>query len=73
MSRVCNAPSKFGGFSLNDNIFTGPDLLLKLMELIFRFPEQKITINADSETLCLQKLQLEDCLVLRVFYGEKII
>ena len=35
--RVCNAASKFGGVSLNNNLMAGPDLLQSLKGIIFRF------------------------------------
>ena len=40
--RVCNAASKFGVVSLNDNLMAGPDLLQSLKGIIFRFREKQI-------------------------------
>ena len=66
MRRVCNAASKFRGVSLNDNFFTGPDLLQNLIGIIFRFREQEIAITGDIEAMFLQvKVPPEDCKVLR--------
>ena len=53
--RVCNAASKFRGISLNDNLFTGPDLLQNLIGIIFRFREQKVAITADIEAMFLHR------------------
>ena len=52
--RVCNAASKFGGVSLNDNLMAGPDLLQSLIGIIFRFREKKIALTADVEAMFLQ-------------------
>ena len=63
---VCNAASKFGGISLNDNLLRGPDLLQTPIGIIFRFSDQKIAITADVEAMFLQvKIPPEDCKVLR--------
>ena len=37
--RVCNAASKLGGVSLNENLMAGPDLLQSLIGIVFRFRE----------------------------------
>ena len=47
--RVCNAASKFGGVSLNDNLMAGPDLLQSLIGIIFKFREKQIALTADVE------------------------
>ena len=49
--RVCNAASKFKGVSLNDKLFSGPDLLRNLVRIVFRFREHLITVTADIESM----------------------
>ena len=69
--RVCNAASKFGGVSLNDNLMAGPDLLQSLIGIIFRFREKQIALTADVEATFLQvKVPPAHCYVFRVC-GEK--
>ena len=69
--RVCNAASKFGGVSLNDNLMAGPDLLQLLIGIIFRFREKKIAWRADVEAMFLQvKVPPADCKVLRLLWRE---
>ena len=69
--RVCNAPSKFRGISLNDNLLTGPDLLQNLIGIFVRFREQKIAITADIEAMFLQvKVPPEDCEMLRFLWRD---
>ena len=69
--RVCNAASKFGGVSLNDNLMAGPDLLQSLIGVIFRFREKEIALTADVEAMFLQvKVPPTDCRVLRFLWRE---
>ena len=69
--RVCNAASKFGGVSLNDNLMAGPDLLQSLIAIIFRFREKEIALTADVEAMFLQvKVPPTDCKVLRFLWRE---
>ena len=69
--RVCNAASKFGGVSLNDNLMAGPDLLQSLIGIIFRFREKQIALTADVEAMFLQvKAPPADCKVLRFLWRE---
>ena len=69
--RVCNAASKFGGVSLNDNLMAGPDLLQSLIGIIFRFREKEIALTADVEAMFLQvKVPPTDCRVLRFLWRE---
>ena len=49
--RVCNAASKFGGVSLNDNLMAGPNLLQSLIGNIFRFREKQIALTVDVEAI----------------------
>ena len=56
--RVCNAASKFGGVSLNDNLIGVPDLLQSLKGNIFRFREKQIALTADVEAMFLQVKEL---------------
>ena len=69
--RVCNAPSKFRGISLNDNLLTGPDLLQNLIGIFFTFREQNIAVTADIEAMFLQvKVPPEDCEMLRFLWRD---
>ena len=49
--RVCNAASKFGGVSLNENLMAGPDLLKSLTGVIFK---KQVALTADVEAMFLQ-------------------
>ena len=70
--RVCNAASKLGGVSLNDNLMAGPDHLQSLIGIIFRFREKQITLTADVEAMFLQvKVPPADCNVLRFLWRNK--
>ena len=57
LRRVYDASAKFMGQSLNDKIYTGPDLLSSLFGVFFRFCEGRIVMDADVKemyhTLCL--------------------
>ena len=69
--RVCNAASKFGGFSLNDNLMAGPDLLQSRIGIIFRFREKQNALTADVEAKFLQvKVPPADCKILRFLWKE---
>ena len=69
--RVCNAASKFGGVSLNDNLMAGPDLLQSLIGIIFRFREKEIALTADVEAMFLQvRVPPTDCKVLKFLWRE---
>ena len=48
---VFDAASEFGGFSLNDNLLSGPDLLNNLVGILMRFRTGKIGIMADIEQM----------------------
>ena len=54
VGRVCNAASKFRGYSLNDMLLAGPDLLASLMGILSRFRENKFAMTADIEEIFLQ-------------------
>ena len=49
--RVCNAVSKFKGVSLNDKLFSGPDLLRNSVGIVFRFKKHLITVTANKESM----------------------
>ena len=67
--RVCNAAAKYKGFSLNDKLLTGPDLLQNLIGIIFRFRENRIALSADIEAMFLQVLMpKDDCRFLRFLW-----
>ena len=70
--RVCNAASKFKGVLLNDKLHSGPDLLLKLVGIVFRFREQEIAMTADIESMFLQvAVPKEECKCLRFLWRDK--
>ena len=52
--RVCNAARKFRGYSLNDTLLAGRDLLASLMDILSRFREKKFAMTADIEEMFLQ-------------------
>ena len=52
--RLANAASKFRGQSLNSNLFTGPDLLNKLLGVLMRFREHPVAVLADIESMFMQ-------------------
>ena len=70
--RVCNAAAKYKGESLNDKLLTGPDLLQKLLGIIFRFREHQIALTVDIEATFLQvKVPPEECRVSRFLWRNK--
>ena len=52
--RVCNAAAKQQGVPLNDMLMTGPDLLQKLLAVLFKFRQHKGAMTADFESMFLQ-------------------
>ena len=52
--RVCNAAAKHQGVSLNDMLMTRPDLLQKLLAVLFKFRQHKWAMTADIESMFLQ-------------------
>ena len=69
--RVCNAASKFGGVSFNNNLMAGPDILQSMIGFIFRFREKQIALTADVEAMFLQlKAPPTDCKVLQFLWRE---
>ena len=52
--RVCNAATKHQGVSLTDMLMTGPDLLQKLLAVLFKFRQHKWAMTADIESMFLQ-------------------
>ena len=52
--RVCNAAAKHQSVSLNDMLMTGPDLLQKLLAVLFKFRQHKWAMTADIESMFLQ-------------------
>ena len=51
LRRVYDASAKFMGQSLNDKIYTGPDLLSFLFRVFLQFCERKIAIAADVKEM----------------------
>ena len=54
LRRVCKAASKFRGYSLNDMLIAGPDLLASLMGILSKFRENKFAMTADIAEMFLQ-------------------
>lgn len=69
--RVYNAAAKYGGKSLNDFIYTGPDLLNPLFGVLLRFRQGRITLCSDIKDMFLQMRVVEkDLPALRFLYRE---
>ena len=51
LRRVYDASAKFMGQSLNDKIYTGPDLLSSLLGVFLRFCEGRIAMAADVKEM----------------------
>jgi len=51
LRRVYDASAKFMGQSLNDKIYTGPDLLSSLFGVFLRFCEGRIAMAADVKEI----------------------
>ena len=45
-----NAAAKVRGHRLNDYVLTGPDLLAKLISILFRFRSKKVVLSADIKS-----------------------
>ena len=70
---VFDAAAKFNGFSLNDNLITGPDLLNNLIGVILRFRRYPIAIIADIEAMYHQvRLNQEDKDAVRFLWKETL-
>ena len=70
--RVTNAASKYNGYSLNDALLTGPDLLCKLHGLLLRFRQYSMAITADIEAMFMQiVIQPQDQDYLRFLWTQK--
>ena len=52
--RVLNGAAKFHGFSLNNALLTGPDLLQSLIHVLLRFRQYPYAVSADIEGMFLQ-------------------
>ena len=52
--RVLNGAAKFHGYSLNNALLSGPDLLQSLIHIVFRFRQYPNAVSADIEGKFLQ-------------------
>ena len=52
--RVLNGAAKFHGYFLNNAFLTGPDKLLSLIHIVFRFRQYPNAVSADIEEMFLQ-------------------
>ena len=69
--RVLNGASKFQGYSLNNSLLMGPDLLQSLLHVLFRFREHSYAVSADIEAMFMQVGVLpEDQRSLRFLWRE---
>ena len=69
--RVYNAAAKFEGKSLNDFIYTGPNLLNPLFGVLFRFRQGRIALCSDIKDMFLQmRVVEEDLPALRFLYRD---
>ena len=48
---VHDCASKYAGKSLNDHLYTGPDIFNSLHGVLFRFRQEKVAIVADVEAM----------------------
>ena len=55
---VMNASSRYRGNSLNETVYQVPDLNNKLIQVITRFRERKVTVSADIEGMFNQSTSL---------------
>ena len=51
MHQVSDAAAQYQGTSLNDHLFSGPDLLNSLFGVLMRFRQDLIAMSADSEAM----------------------
>ena len=64
--------AKFRGYSLNDMLLGGPDLLANLMGILSRFRENKFAMTADIEEMFLQvEVKTEDRKFLRFLWFDE--
>ena len=72
VSRMRNAASKFCGYSLNDMLLAGLELLASLIGILARFREQKQALRTDIEETFLQvEVKPEDRQLLRFLCFKK--
>ena len=74
--KLLNAASKYHGFSLNNQLMPGPDLMQNLTGVICRFTQKKVAISADIEGMFMQvDVRPQDQKFLKFLWkeGEKLI
>ena len=70
--RIWNAANKFRGYSVNDMLLAGPDLLASLMGILSRFRESKFAMTADIEEMFPQvEVRPEDRKCLRFLWFDE--
>ena len=69
---VHDCAAKYAGKSLNDHLYTGPDILNSLLGVLFRFRQEKVAIVADVEAMYHRVLVYpEDQKFLRFLWWDK--
>ncbi|XP_048003909.1 uncharacterized protein LOC125240106 [Leguminivora glycinivorella] len=68
---VFDGSAKTKGFSLNSYLYKGPDLLVPLIGIMWRFRENKVAISGDIKDMFLRvKIKPEDQQALRFLYRD---
>ena len=66
---VFDCAAKFAGKSLNDHLYTGPDIVNSLLGVLFRFRQEQVAIVGDVEMMYLRiKVYPEDEKFLRILW-----
>ena len=66
---VFDCAAKYAGKSLNDHLYTGPDIVNSLLGVLFRFRQERVAIVGDVEMMYLRiKVYPEDEKFLRILW-----